>query len=256
MTLYLVKDGDRELWVAYQDDQARMWAYDGHTGKFHRSRPLYLDFFWDKENQYTAIDDAQAREAIARGVGKYDKRKLGWLYERHSSETSPERVRPPQEVLTEVEVMPSKEQAAKAKADALINARPGAWITWKTYAKDKRSSADVMASDLRHGKVKAIDRLGMNVFVRVRPSDDALVVEISKQQETVAREPTSPPTAVAAKRAPHKAAAKKPAKKAAKKLVPPPKKAAKKMPSKIAAKAVKRAPVSRSGSASGARAVR
>ena len=159
----------------------------------------------------------------------------------------------PHEVLTEVEVAPSKEQAAKAKADALTNAGPGAWIAWKTYAKDKRSSADVMASDLRHGKIKAIDRLDLNVLVRVRASGDALVVEISKQREA-ARTPAKKPPMKAPKKAAKKVPLKTPTKKAAKKV--PSKTTAKKVPPKIAAKAVQRASVSRGGSVSGARAGR
>lgn len=251
MTLYLVSDGDREVWVAYQDDKARMWAYDGHTGDFHLSEPLYQDFFWEKENQYTAIDDAQARKAIARGVGKYDLRKLGWLRERHKSAGREDRLSPEQ-VLAVVAVTPSKEQVAKAKADALSTATPGAWITWKRYAKEKRSSADVMASDLRRGKIKAIDRLDMDVVVRVRPSGDALVVEISKPQKSAKTAAKKLPM-----KAPKKSAKKVPLKSPIKSpLKTPIKKVAKKMPSKIAAKAAKRASVSRSGSASGTRASR
>lgn len=266
MTLYLVSDGDREVWVAYQDDEARMWCYDGHLGRFQFSESLYKDFFWDKENQYTAIDDAQAREAIARGVGKYDLRKLEWLRDEHKS-ASPDDVLESEQVLAAVEIAPSKEQRANATAEALIHSTPGAWVTWKTYPMAKRSSADVMASNLRHGKVKAIDRLQMNVVVRVRPSGGVLVVEIAKQQQPVVKVLTWPPNGIPAKRATRKAAAKKSAKNPTKKLpqkaskkaakkVPMPTKAARKMPTTIAAKAVKKTTVSRGGSASGARAGR
>lgn len=109
--LFVVRDGDRDVWVAYLDVDVRMWVYDGHTSKFHRSPALYKDFFWEKESEYIQVDVADARAAMQRGVGTYSLSKLQWLFDEHAAA-------PPHETLTPDQVWAAAtEQVNQAAVD-------------------------------------------------------------------------------------------------------------------------------------------
>jgi hypothetical protein len=69
--LYLVTDGDRELWVAALVDED-VWTYVGNTGKFHRNEGARHDFYFLNELEYVEIGIAEAQRLIRAGVGTVD----------------------------------------------------------------------------------------------------------------------------------------------------------------------------------------
>jgi hypothetical protein len=69
--LYLVKDGEQELWVAALVDED-VWTYVGNTGKFHRNDEARHDFYFLNELEYVEIGIAQAHRLIRAGVGTVD----------------------------------------------------------------------------------------------------------------------------------------------------------------------------------------
>ena len=70
--LYLVKDGERELWVAALVDED-VWTYVGNTGKFHRNDGARHDFYFVNELEYLEIGIAKAQRLIRAGVGTVDR---------------------------------------------------------------------------------------------------------------------------------------------------------------------------------------
>ena len=79
--LYLVKDGERELWVAALVDED-VWTYVGNTGKFHRNEGARHDFYFLNELEYVDIGIAEAKRLIADGVGLVDETRLADSLER------------------------------------------------------------------------------------------------------------------------------------------------------------------------------
>lgn len=73
MSLYRVSNPDgRAIWLAYVDDELRVWSYVSNTGKFHLNRGLFLDFHWDQDNEYVLINIDAAFLAIREGLGTID----------------------------------------------------------------------------------------------------------------------------------------------------------------------------------------
>lgn len=160
MTMMLVRDGDREAHVALERD-GRVYSYDNHTQAFHLNRGLTLDYFTEGTLQYEVLDEAGAAAAVARGVGKLDKRTMGWLVERHLQDTN---AIPLAEALP-VAVPTSSRADTRARAQAVVrllaSSPAGNWVDWRTYAGDRRQTAYVAASDLRKGKNKVLAEAGM-----------------------------------------------------------------------------------------------
>jgi hypothetical protein len=52
--LFLVKDGERELWVAALVDED-VWTYVAETGKFHRNEGARHDYYFLNELEYVEI---------------------------------------------------------------------------------------------------------------------------------------------------------------------------------------------------------
>lgn len=73
--LYLVKDGERELWVAALVDED-VWTYVANTGKFHRNEGARHDFYFLNELEYAEIGIAEAQRLIRAGVGTVDEQEL------------------------------------------------------------------------------------------------------------------------------------------------------------------------------------
>ena len=71
MKLYLVKDGERQVWVAALANE-HMYSYVANTGYFHDNNALRNDFYMDFDYQYEEIDVIRAKTLIAAGVGKLD----------------------------------------------------------------------------------------------------------------------------------------------------------------------------------------
>jgi hypothetical protein len=73
--LYLVKDGERELWVAALVDED-VWTYVANTGKFHRNEGARHDFYFLNELEYVEIGIAEAQRLIRAGVGTVDEQEF------------------------------------------------------------------------------------------------------------------------------------------------------------------------------------
>lgn len=83
MSLYRVSNPDgRAIWLAYVDDELRVWSYVNNTGRFHLNHGLFLDFHWDQGNEYVLIDVDAALLAIREGLGTLDARVNEFLVKR------------------------------------------------------------------------------------------------------------------------------------------------------------------------------
>lgn len=83
MSLYRVSNPDgRAIWLAYVDDELRVWSYVSNTGQFHLNRGLFLDFHWEQDNEYALIDVDTALIAIRAGLGTLDPRVNEFLVKR------------------------------------------------------------------------------------------------------------------------------------------------------------------------------
>ena len=69
--LFLVKDGETELWVAALVEED-VWTYVGNTGKFHYNEGARHDYYFLNGLQYVEIGIAEAKRLIAAGVGTVD----------------------------------------------------------------------------------------------------------------------------------------------------------------------------------------
>lgn len=84
MDLYLVRNHrGHAVWVAWEDDEMRIWSHVQNTGMFHMNQGLYLDFYFDHHNTYEPIEAAAAREAIRDGVGRFDEDIVGHLVKKY-----------------------------------------------------------------------------------------------------------------------------------------------------------------------------
>jgi len=86
--LYLVKDGELELWVAALVDED-VWTYVANTRKFHRNDGARHDYFFLNELEYVDIGIAQAQRLIRAGVGTVDEQRFpdsarGWREDAHA----------------------------------------------------------------------------------------------------------------------------------------------------------------------------
>ncbi|WUJ71995.1 hypothetical protein OG809_01780 [Kribbella soli] len=73
--LFLVKDGEKELWVAALVDED-VWTYVGNTGKFHYNEGARHDYYFLNELRYVDIGIAEAKRLIRAGVGTVDEGEL------------------------------------------------------------------------------------------------------------------------------------------------------------------------------------
>ena len=85
--LYLVKDGERELWVAALVDED-VWTYVGNTGKFHRNEGARHDFYFVNELEYVEIGIAEAQRLIRAGVGTVDREEFRGSAQRWGDDTN------------------------------------------------------------------------------------------------------------------------------------------------------------------------
>jgi len=73
--LFLVRDGELELWVAALVDE-NVWTYVVNTRKFHRNDGARHDYFFLNELEYSDIGISEAQRLIGRGVGTVDEEKF------------------------------------------------------------------------------------------------------------------------------------------------------------------------------------
>jgi hypothetical protein len=69
--LFLVRDDERELWLAALVDED-MWTYVANTGKFHRNEGARHDYYFLNDLQYDPIGIVKAKRLINAGVGAVD----------------------------------------------------------------------------------------------------------------------------------------------------------------------------------------
>jgi len=168
MSFYVVTNPDtgNDVWLAWEDTaEVRIYAYSPNLGAFVRHNSLAEDFYRDMELQYRPIDVDEAVRIVAEGrLGKLDARThqrevLDWL-------KSIQDRKDPAELLAGSQLRPatlSPRQAAKARAAKVAAAPPGQWVTWKSYASERRQLSYVAVNDIRTGKVKGLAELGVEV---------------------------------------------------------------------------------------------
>ncbi|MDX6260559.1 MAG: hypothetical protein QOH84_2247 [Kribbellaceae bacterium] len=76
MSLYLVKDGDRFVWVAALIGED-IYTYVPNTGNFHRNAGLRDDFFMAQDLQYERVTVSKARAVIDAGLEPLDEDLMG-----------------------------------------------------------------------------------------------------------------------------------------------------------------------------------
>lgn len=177
MTLYLVRDGAEELWVALERDD-RFYVYDPHTDHFHRSQALWRDFYGAQDLSYDLLEPAAARERVAAGVGGYDGREVTDLLAKHKADPDPLDTAQVLQGGPAQDDAPTARQRADARAQLLGAAGDGEWVVWKTYPLAKKQTARVAASDLRHGKVAALQRFGVGPVETKLVTAQGSVVEV------------------------------------------------------------------------------
>jgi hypothetical protein len=70
--LFLVKEDEREVWVAALANE-HMYGYVANTGKFHDNNALRNDYYMERDFTYEAIGPAEARRLIDGGIiGRLD----------------------------------------------------------------------------------------------------------------------------------------------------------------------------------------
>lgn len=181
MSLYLVRDGDREVWVA-AEREGRMFTYVANTGRFQRNKPVGSDFLMEREMAYEPLTPEQARAKMDAGVGRLDERTMGPILDQFRADDaeylSVEDVfgAQPQQVPQQ----PNRRARARALADAVNEAQPGQWVTWRTYPPDRRQTAQVAAHDLKNGKIRALGDLPVDTRIVPTTDETGLVVQITR----------------------------------------------------------------------------
>lgn len=71
MSLYLVLDGDRPLWIAHEslaDGRARIYVWEPQTGPFHYNGGTSYDYHADQDDTYAPLTRAEAEQAMREGL--------------------------------------------------------------------------------------------------------------------------------------------------------------------------------------------
>jgi hypothetical protein len=76
MSLYLVMDGDRFVWVAALIGED-IYTYVPNTGNFHRNEGLRDDFFMAQDLQYEQVTVSKAKAVIDSGLEPLDEELMG-----------------------------------------------------------------------------------------------------------------------------------------------------------------------------------
>ncbi|MFF0264275.1 hypothetical protein [Kribbella sp. NPDC004536] len=86
MKLYLVREDEREVWVAALAHE-RMYSYVANTGMFHDNGALRNDFYMERDFTYEPIGAAEARRLIEGGVGTLDEEEYADVLDEWRSDT-------------------------------------------------------------------------------------------------------------------------------------------------------------------------
>ena|GEM_PF-2908625 len=76
------------VWLAYVDDELRVWCYVHNTELFHLNQGLFEDFHIENSNTYERVSAAVAMAAIRAGLGTLDPGINGFLLRRFRADTS------------------------------------------------------------------------------------------------------------------------------------------------------------------------
>lgn len=171
-----------EALVYQEHERAHLYVYVPNTGKFHRNDPMTTDFFFDHEVlTFEPVEENIARQMIKADLGRIDRRKHDWLvreYEQDSQAIEPTQIMPEKDAPLPVL---SPRQHAKHMLDLALQAKPGTWITYRTYPVAKKQTAQAAAHDLRIGKVKSLAQLDLETrVVAQRGSEDVVEVQITR----------------------------------------------------------------------------
>lgn len=71
MSLYVVRDGERFVWMAAVLGED-VYCFVPDTGRFHRNEGLREDFFMERELQYEGVTVGRARALIESGLDRLD----------------------------------------------------------------------------------------------------------------------------------------------------------------------------------------
>ena len=176
MNLYLVANpAGKVTWVAYEDDEARIWSYVQNTGRFHLNNGLYLDFYFEHTNTYRPITRELAQRAMDDGVGEIDARVLGHMVDRFRADPASQTA---QDVLGATPI-PTIRALTTNRVELLILTPAGQWFTWRSYPKAKKQLAFSSATGIRVGKVKALRKFP-NLDVRVVEDGDYVSVQLAR----------------------------------------------------------------------------
>lgn len=74
------------VWLAYVDDELRVWCYVHNTQSFHLNQGLFEDFHITHTNRYELVSLAVAQDAIRAGLGTLDPGFNGFLIRRFSAD--------------------------------------------------------------------------------------------------------------------------------------------------------------------------
>lgn len=84
--LYLVRHGDREIWLAAEHD-GRLYVYVANLKTFVYNGPASVDFLIDRDHTYAPIDVPEAAKIMGDGrIGKIDGRSNRWLIDHFRAE--------------------------------------------------------------------------------------------------------------------------------------------------------------------------
>lgn len=182
MSFYLVSVPSRGTtpWLIWEDvNNIRIYAYLPNLGALVRHDALYQDFYRDMRLTYRPVSPAQAAQIVAEGqIGRLDARthqkaildELSCVTDRKA----------PADILdTGQTVKVSARQAALARAARVAEAKPGEWVTWRSYPPQRRQSAYVAAHDLRSGKVRALAGIPVTTQI-VEDSDGQHLVQVTR----------------------------------------------------------------------------
>lgn len=184
MALYIAYDGDRAASLCWlQPGTHRVFSYLPNWQKFVLNRPLAIDFMVDREMRYKEVSTRRASQIIADGkIGRMDGRKAGWLFDSLEGVEQLEVA----DVLGQAPtaVPRGRGRDAAYKAAEVDQAPDGEWVTYRTFAKADRIKANVCATDLRTGRIRAF--AGMPIDVRTFDSMDGsqIIVRIRRHTNT------------------------------------------------------------------------
>ncbi|MCD1267811.1 hypothetical protein B5M43_002980 [Microbacterium sp. MEC084] len=70
---YLVTEGNRELWIAYESMVGQIYVYVPDTGRYHRNRGVARDYYGERELSYAPLSAADARALMRDArIGRLD----------------------------------------------------------------------------------------------------------------------------------------------------------------------------------------